>query len=359
MWSVSAISSSLNFLLFILILVAWEQHLHVTSTAHLNAGHPWTVQTSANEDVITAVMEWEPRWWEWGRGSVQCDQSWIFYYYSIFESFTCFGTSTSFSFQIVWRTRMILLKPRWYCMKIGIVPTEGPHSNFMMISCICTTTCREPVCVQRQSPSRDAILQMAKTLNTADELASHDIPWTDEASLCSVHLRHGMIVRDNVVVPRLLPEDVPLTVRQRSTEEFQHTGRGGLLGCGILCCNSGQWQHVRMYWRGYQARHCLEYLLWLLSGPWIGHSVACATWQWGVSCKLNITGHMLLNIFDLPFVSLCIACSDLQFVKPCIIVTLYGQFESSISDENLCRVCGWARIVQHLPLQLFARYSDM
>jgi hypothetical protein len=25
------------------------------------------------------------------RGSVQCDQSWIFYYYSIFESFTCFG----------------------------------------------------------------------------------------------------------------------------------------------------------------------------------------------------------------------------------------------------------------------------
>jgi hypothetical protein len=36
----------------------WEQHLHVTSTAHLNAGHPWTVQmTPANEDVITAVVE--------------------------------------------------------------------------------------------------------------------------------------------------------------------------------------------------------------------------------------------------------------------------------------------------------------
>jgi hypothetical protein len=35
----------------------WEQRLHVTSTAHLNAGHPWTVQTSANEDVITVVVE--------------------------------------------------------------------------------------------------------------------------------------------------------------------------------------------------------------------------------------------------------------------------------------------------------------
>jgi hypothetical protein len=29
--------------------------------------------------------------WEWGRRSVQCDRSWSFYYYSIFESFTCFG----------------------------------------------------------------------------------------------------------------------------------------------------------------------------------------------------------------------------------------------------------------------------
>jgi hypothetical protein len=35
----------------------WEQCLHVTSTAHLNAGHPWTVQISANADVITAVMK--------------------------------------------------------------------------------------------------------------------------------------------------------------------------------------------------------------------------------------------------------------------------------------------------------------
>ena len=37
----------------------WKQCLHVTSTAHLNAGHPWIVQASTNEDVITAVMEWE------------------------------------------------------------------------------------------------------------------------------------------------------------------------------------------------------------------------------------------------------------------------------------------------------------
>jgi hypothetical protein len=29
-------------------------------TAHLNAGHPWTVLTAANEDVIRAVVKWEP-----------------------------------------------------------------------------------------------------------------------------------------------------------------------------------------------------------------------------------------------------------------------------------------------------------
>jgi hypothetical protein len=39
----------------------WEQHLRVASTAHLNAGHPWTVQISAHADVITAVVESELR----------------------------------------------------------------------------------------------------------------------------------------------------------------------------------------------------------------------------------------------------------------------------------------------------------
>jgi hypothetical protein len=74
---------------------------------------------------------------------------------------------------------------------------------------------------------------MAMTLQTADKLTSLNILWKDEASLLNIHLRHGMIIRDIVVV---LPEDVPLAVRGHgfSTGEFQGTGHGGLLGCGIL-----------------------------------------------------------------------------------------------------------------------------
>jgi hypothetical protein len=47
----------------------WEQCVHVTSTAHLNAGHPWTVQTAA--------MEWEPSRYRTIIGTVptECSQS--------------------------------------------------------------------------------------------------------------------------------------------------------------------------------------------------------------------------------------------------------------------------------------------
>jgi hypothetical protein len=71
----------------------------------------------------------------------------------------------------------------------------------------------------------------------ADCDACVHILWTDEASLFSVHLRHRIIAGDIVLVRHLIPEDVPLAVRQRSwfgTQEFQHTRHGGLPGCGIL-----------------------------------------------------------------------------------------------------------------------------
>jgi hypothetical protein len=51
---------------------------------------------------------------------------------------------------------------------------------------------------------------------TADDLTSGNILWTDEASLFNVHLMHGIIVGDIVVMPHLLPEDIPLAVKQRS-----------------------------------------------------------------------------------------------------------------------------------------------
>jgi hypothetical protein len=75
-------------------------------------------------------------------------------------------------------------------------------------------------------------------------------------------------------------------------------------------CDNGRCQHVKVCSREYHVVHSrLPWngwrLLWIPNvttrRPWFDHLIACTIWQWRGSWKLNITGHMLYNIFDFFF----------------------------------------------------------
>jgi hypothetical protein len=104
--------------------------------------------------------------------------------------------------------------------------------------------------------------------------------------------------------------------------------------------------------------------------PWwalIDYSIACAIWQWSLAWKLSITGHVLYNIFGiLPFLTTRWQYGELVHE---FCFNLYSAFrftickapytcysilavKAVINEENVCWVCGWARIMQCLPLQL-------
>jgi hypothetical protein len=189
----------------------WEQHLDVTSTAHFNAGHPWIVQTSANADIITAIVEWEPR---------------------------------------------------WYHMITGSVPSEGPWSTSRW------SVASVPLFVEGSSVFRDNCPLGTQSYEwpwheqTADELASQNILWRDEASLFSLHLRHG----DNRQGHSYGAPSATWRCTSSRKAEVLFLAQASLVvgSCGgntSGSCNSGRWQHVRVYWRGHHARHCLEHLL--------------------------------------------------------------------------------------------------
>jgi hypothetical protein len=75
-------------------------------------------------------------------------------------------------------------------------------------------------------------------------------------------------------------------------------------------CDNGRCQHVKACSRECRAAHCrlpwngrrpLRTPIVTTQRPWLDHLVACAIWRWRVSWKINVTGRVLYNIFDLFF----------------------------------------------------------
>jgi hypothetical protein len=62
------------------------------------------------------------------------------------------------------------------------------------------------------------------------------------------------------------------------------------------CSRECRAAHCRLPWNG---RRPLRTPTVTMRRPRFDHMIACAIWRWRLSWKLNVTGHMLYNIFDL------------------------------------------------------------
>jgi hypothetical protein len=81
-----------------------------------------------------------------------------------------------------------------------------------------------------------------------------------------------------------------------------------LRSCGMTSnsCDNSRCQHVKVFSKECRGTHCrlpwngwraLQITIVTMRQPWFDHLIACAIRWWRISWKLNITGHILYNIF--------------------------------------------------------------
>jgi hypothetical protein len=168
---------------------------------------------------------------------------------------------------------------------------------FYWAACRCASSCFAEVVVSARRSS-SALWGRCPAVIERDITRKVDLTWRVDCMASSVAGSNS---------DGFFPVGTPKGASLRSPSQDYRRSRGK----NSSSCDNGQSQHVvKACSREWRAAHCclpwngrrpLQTPIVTTRRPWFDHLIACAIWRWRVSWKLNVTGHMLYDIFDLFF----------------------------------------------------------